>query len=186
MELLTIGAFARQARLSPKALRLYDGLGLLSPAAVDAESGYRYYHPAQLDRARLVSQLRKVGMPLARIGEVIDLPGWPGSPRTTATSSNSSARARSPPPRRRATRSARCSCGRSAPEARQTFRCVRRLRATAICSARTGCGAVVDDEQLRDALAAGGDPEQTVQRLVDLAYAAGAPDNIAVVVADAV
>jgi serine/threonine protein phosphatase PrpC len=74
VELLTIGAFARQARLSPKALRLYDGLGLLSPAAVDAESGYRYYHPAQLERARLVSQLRKVGMALARIREVVDLP----------------------------------------------------------------------------------------------------------------
>jgi serine/threonine protein phosphatase PrpC len=53
-----------------------------------------------------------------------------------------------------------------------------------LCS--DGLWAVVDDEQLRDALAAGGDPEQTVQRLVDLAYAAGAPDNIAVVVADAV
>ena len=74
MELLTIGAFARQARLSPKALRIYDGLGLLSPAAVDAESGYRFYHPDQLERARLVAQLRRVGMPLARIGEVVDLP----------------------------------------------------------------------------------------------------------------
>ena len=47
MEMLTIGAFARQARLTPKALRMYDGLGLLSPVAVDAESGYRYYHPAR-------------------------------------------------------------------------------------------------------------------------------------------
>ena len=74
MELITIGAFARAARLSPKALRMYHDLGLLSPAAVDAESGYRYYHPAQLDRARLVAQLRRVGMPLARIRDVVDLP----------------------------------------------------------------------------------------------------------------
>lgn len=35
MELLTIGAFARAARLTPKALRLYDEVGLLPPAAVD-------------------------------------------------------------------------------------------------------------------------------------------------------
>ncbi|MEV8633082.1 MerR family DNA-binding transcriptional regulator [Streptosporangium sp. NPDC051023] len=42
-ELLTIGAFARAARLSPKALRLYDELGLLLPAAVDGDSGYRFY-----------------------------------------------------------------------------------------------------------------------------------------------
>jgi len=39
--LLTIGAFARASRLSPKALRLYDELGLLRPAEVDPASGYR-------------------------------------------------------------------------------------------------------------------------------------------------
>ncbi len=46
MGLLTIGAFARAVRLTPKALRLYDELGLLRPAAVDPESGYRLYAPA--------------------------------------------------------------------------------------------------------------------------------------------
>lgn len=74
-EFLTIGAFARAARLSPKALRLYDDVGLLRPAVVDADSGYRYYAPAQLDRARLVAWLRRIDMPLARIKEVCDLPG---------------------------------------------------------------------------------------------------------------
>jgi serine/threonine protein phosphatase PrpC len=53
-----------------------------------------------------------------------------------------------------------------------------------LCS--DGLWSVVDDERLQAALAAGTAPEQTVQSLVDLAYAAGAPDNIAVVVADAV
>jgi protein phosphatase len=72
--LLTIGTFARAARLSPKALRLYDELGLLRPAAVDGESGYRFYDPAQLDRARLIAWLRRLGMPLARIQHVCDLP----------------------------------------------------------------------------------------------------------------
>jgi protein phosphatase len=74
-EFLTIGAFARAARLSPKALRLYDDCGLLRPAAVDTDSGYRYYAPGQLDRARLVAWLRRIDMPLARIREVCDLPG---------------------------------------------------------------------------------------------------------------
>jgi protein phosphatase len=74
MELLTIGAFARAARLSPKALRLYDELGLLRPARVDEASGYRFYSPDQLERARLVAWLRRVGMPLAKIAEVCDLP----------------------------------------------------------------------------------------------------------------
>jgi len=74
VELLTIGAFARESGLSAKALRLYDDLGLLRPAAVDAASGYRYYAPEQLDRARLIARLRRLDMPLARIHEVCDLP----------------------------------------------------------------------------------------------------------------
>jgi PPM family protein phosphatase len=74
VNLLTIGEFARAARLSPKALRLYDDLGLLRPHAVDSWSGYRYYAPDQLDRARLIAWLRRLGMPLARIGAVVDLP----------------------------------------------------------------------------------------------------------------
>ena len=45
MGLLTIGAFARASRLSPKALRLHDELGLLRPACVDPVSGYRLYDP---------------------------------------------------------------------------------------------------------------------------------------------
>ncbi|GAB3154349.1 MerR family transcriptional regulator [Micromonospora sonneratiae] len=73
MGLLTIGAFARAARLSPKALRLYDELGLLRPAAVDEESGYRFYDPTQLERARLIAWLRRLSMPLARIRQVCDL-----------------------------------------------------------------------------------------------------------------
>ena len=73
--MLTIGAFARASRLSPKALRLYDELGLLRPARVDPVSGYRFYEPAQLERARLVAWLRRLGMPLARIRAVCDLPG---------------------------------------------------------------------------------------------------------------
>jgi PPM family protein phosphatase len=73
MELLTIGAFSRASRLSPKALRLYDSLGLLTPAHVDQVSGYRFYRPDQLERARLVAWLRRLGMPLARIGVVCDL-----------------------------------------------------------------------------------------------------------------
>ncbi|GAB3454826.1 MerR family transcriptional regulator [Actinophytocola sediminis] len=73
--MLTIGVFARASRLSPKALRLYDELGLLRPARVDPVNGYRFYEPAQLERARLVAWLRQLGMPLATIRTVADLPG---------------------------------------------------------------------------------------------------------------
>lgn len=74
MERMTIGEFAELAGLTPKALRLYDETGLLVPAEVDAANGYRYYVPGQLGRARLVARLRLVGMPLARIRTVADLP----------------------------------------------------------------------------------------------------------------
>ncbi|QNP72894.1 MerR family transcriptional regulator [Streptomyces roseirectus] len=73
MPLLTIGAFARACRLSPKALRLYDELDLLRPLRVDPETGYRYYAPEQLAQARLVAWLRRLGMPLALIRELRDL-----------------------------------------------------------------------------------------------------------------
>ena len=72
-DLLTIGAFAARARLSPKALRLYDRLGLLAPAYVDGASGYRYYRAEQIERARLVALLRQLDMPLALIGELVAL-----------------------------------------------------------------------------------------------------------------
>jgi MerR family regulatory protein len=39
--LVSIGEFSRLSRLSPKALRLYDELGLLVPDHVDAATGYR-------------------------------------------------------------------------------------------------------------------------------------------------
>jgi protein phosphatase len=71
---LTIGEFARASRLSPKALRLYDELGLLRPAVVDPGNGYRRYAPEQLERARLVAWLRRLGMPLAGIRDVVELP----------------------------------------------------------------------------------------------------------------
>ena len=43
VEEISIGEFARRSRLSLKALRLYDELGVLVPSRVDEVSGYRYY-----------------------------------------------------------------------------------------------------------------------------------------------
>jgi serine/threonine protein phosphatase PrpC len=74
VELMTSGAFARASRLSRKALRLYDELGLLCPVRVDPVSQYRLYDPAQLEQARLVAWLRRLGMPLAAIRAVSTLP----------------------------------------------------------------------------------------------------------------
>jgi PPM family protein phosphatase len=80
--LMTSGEFARASRLSRKALRLYDELGLLRPVQSDPDSGYRRYAPAQLEQARLVAWLRRLGMPLVQIRSVTALP--PGSGRLGA------------------------------------------------------------------------------------------------------
>jgi DNA-binding transcriptional MerR regulator len=70
---MSIGEFARRSRLSPKALRLYGKLGLLAPARVDTDSGYRFYEEAQLERARLVAALRQLQVPLADIKGILGL-----------------------------------------------------------------------------------------------------------------
>ena len=75
---------ARRSRLSPKALRLYDGLGLLSPAIVDELSAYRYYEDAQLEQARLIATLRHVGVPLTTVKELLELDPVELAERVTA------------------------------------------------------------------------------------------------------
>ncbi|MFJ2825538.1 MerR family transcriptional regulator [Streptomyces toxytricini] len=72
--LLGIGVFARRARLSQKALRLYDRQGLLPPDRVDPATGYRYYRESRLGDARLIVRLRGLDMPLAQVGAVLAAP----------------------------------------------------------------------------------------------------------------
>jgi DNA-binding transcriptional MerR regulator len=71
-ELITIGAFAHATGLSPKALRSYDRLGLLSPARVDPENGYRMYAPDQIPRGQAIRMLRELELPLLEIRDLLD------------------------------------------------------------------------------------------------------------------
>ena len=73
-DLVTIGEFASAARLSQKALRLYGENGLLVPAWVDPESGYRYYAVEQLRSATLIALLRRAGLSLADIRTFLRAP----------------------------------------------------------------------------------------------------------------
>jgi DNA-binding transcriptional MerR regulator len=72
VDVVSIGEFARLSGLSPRALRLYDEVGLLRPARVDPHSGYRWYAADQVDRARLIVSLRHLGVPLARIVMIVE------------------------------------------------------------------------------------------------------------------
>ncbi|SCG44970.1 MerR family transcriptional regulator [Micromonospora humi] len=70
-ELRSIGELARASGLTVSALRFYDRSGVLTPARVDPVTGYRWYTGDQVDPARLVAGLRRVGMPLAGIAEAL-------------------------------------------------------------------------------------------------------------------
>lgn len=72
MNLVPIGRFSKMTRLSVKALRLYDEIGLLPPAQVDPSSGYRYYDLGQANRAEAVRILRSVDMPLDEIRSILE------------------------------------------------------------------------------------------------------------------
>jgi DNA-binding transcriptional MerR regulator len=79
MGLVSIGEFSRLSRLSPKALRLYDELGLLVPDHVDAATGYRWYADTQLEQARVTALLRRIGVPLAQIRDLLALDSAPAA-----------------------------------------------------------------------------------------------------------
>lgn len=70
--LLTIGSFARAVGLTPSALRHYDDCGLLTPAATDPATGYRYYTPDLVRRARMVAAMRDAGVPIDTMRVVLD------------------------------------------------------------------------------------------------------------------
>jgi len=74
MQRLTIGAFSRLTHLSIKTLRYYHEVGLLEPAVVDPDSGYRYYRPRQAQSAQLVRRFRDLGLPVADVKAVLAAP----------------------------------------------------------------------------------------------------------------
>src|ERR1700722_8520646 len=77
MQQLTIGAFSRLTHLSIKTLRYYHEVGLLEPAVVDPDSGYRYYRPGQAHSAHLVRRFRDLGLPVADVKAVLPPPDLP-------------------------------------------------------------------------------------------------------------
>jgi DNA-binding transcriptional MerR regulator len=71
VNLMPIGRFSRQTGLSVKALRHYDELGLLRPAAVDPGTGYRLYATGQVERAEAIRLLRRLEVPLDDIATLL-------------------------------------------------------------------------------------------------------------------
>ena len=76
--LLGIGQVAKASGLTVSALRFYADNEVLVPAHVDPVTGYRLYRPDQVRAARLVAQLRSVGMPLPELRRAVDDPAVVG------------------------------------------------------------------------------------------------------------
>jgi len=69
--MFAIGEFARHGRVSVRMLRHYDALGLLEPACVDQETGYRFYEAGQLSRLNRIVALKNLGFTLQQVGSIL-------------------------------------------------------------------------------------------------------------------
>lgn len=66
-----ISEFSRLTRVSIKALRHYDRLGLLVPTLVDPRTRYRHYAARQATRLYHILALRELGFSLASIADIL-------------------------------------------------------------------------------------------------------------------
>lgn len=69
---MRIGELARALGVSADTLRFYERSGLL-PTPPRTESGYRDYGPAEMERIRLMLDLRRLDVPLADAARIA---GW--------------------------------------------------------------------------------------------------------------
>ncbi|MBN2627307.1 MAG: MerR family transcriptional regulator [Spirochaetales bacterium] len=67
-----IGDFALITRFSVKVLRNYHETGLLEPRRIDYITGYRYYDESQIERTRIIGQLKEWDFSLKEIREILD------------------------------------------------------------------------------------------------------------------
>ena len=71
----SIQELSRLSGVTTRTLRWYDQIGLLKPSRV-AESGYRYYGCAEVDRLQDILYYRALGVELAKIKECLDDPSY--------------------------------------------------------------------------------------------------------------
>jgi len=69
-----IGDFSRATRLTVKMLRHYHEAGLLEPAHIDPQTGYRRYTTDQVPVAQIIRRFRDLDMPLNEIQAVLSAP----------------------------------------------------------------------------------------------------------------
>lgn len=70
--MIPTGKFSRICQVSVKTLRLYDQIGILKPAYIDANSSYRYYEPDQLDTMIFIQRYKRFGFSLEEIKSMLE------------------------------------------------------------------------------------------------------------------
>jgi len=70
--MFSIGEFARLGGVSIRTLRHYDDIGLLRPASVDPETGYRGYTADQLGQLHRIVALKELGLTLTQVRQNLD------------------------------------------------------------------------------------------------------------------
>ena len=70
--LLPIGIVAKSYGISDNCIRRMEAAGLLQPAYISRESGYRYYDPANVSRIGTILTLRSFGFVNEEIKEHIN------------------------------------------------------------------------------------------------------------------
>lgn len=73
----TVQKLAKLAGVSTRALRYYDGLGILKPARINS-SGYRIYGAKEVDRLQQILFYRELGVPLDTIKSIVTHPDFDG------------------------------------------------------------------------------------------------------------
>jgi DNA-binding transcriptional MerR regulator/effector-binding domain-containing protein len=70
--MFSIGEFARIGGVSVRTLRHYDEIGLLRPATVDPDTGYRGYAAGQLGLLNRIVALKDLGLTLTQARQLLD------------------------------------------------------------------------------------------------------------------
>lgn len=68
---MTVGELARRVGKTPRALRLYEEMGLLEPRG-RSEGGFRLYGPEAVDRLVWIQQMTDLGLPLTEIRSLLE------------------------------------------------------------------------------------------------------------------
>jgi DNA-binding transcriptional MerR regulator len=69
--LMKIGEIAAFFNVSVKAIRIYEKKGIIVPAKIDPETGYRYYSIDQVQTLNALIELKTLGFSLSEIKEIL-------------------------------------------------------------------------------------------------------------------